>query len=114
MRLGGQLNGDFAHLQHAAGALDPHLADQLMPPLSFSNGNSTLSTSVISPQTRQAADLINAFLPGTVSIDATVSQPGRILVKGHGEPRALVLPFRRAAIPGGFKSAFLPAGGASG
>ncbi|MDE1547350.1 RNA 3'-terminal phosphate cyclase [Dechloromonas agitata] len=104
----------ISHLQHVAGALDPHLVDQLMLPLSFSNGNSTLSTSSISPQTRQAADLINAFLPGAVSIDAAVGQPGRILVKGHGAPRAPVLPCQRISAVGGFKSGFLPARGASG
>lgn len=104
----------ISHLQHAAGALDPHLADQLMLPLSFSNGNSILSTATISPQIRLAAELINAFLPGTVSVDAAVGQPGRILVKGHGAPRAPVLPCRPASMQGRFKSGFLHGGGASG
>ena len=58
--------------------------------------------------------LINAFLPGAVSIDAAVGQPGRILVKGHGAPRAPVLPCQRISAVGGFKSGFLPARGASG
>lgn len=88
----------LANLQREAGAVDAHLANQLMMPLSFSSGNSTLSTSVINRQTVLAADLINQFLPGTVSIDRPIGEAGQILVKGRGAPRGISSQVKEATV----------------
>ena len=76
----------IAHLHCEEGALDSHLASQLMLPLSFANGESALSTSCVSEQMLLTAELINDFLPATISIDAQLGQPGEILVRGNGAP----------------------------
>lgn len=82
----------ISHLQCEVGALDPHLANQLMMPLSFSNGNSMLSSSCINAQTLLAADLINKFLPGTISVDTAQGGAGQIHVRGRGSPKNATSP----------------------
>ncbi|KXB32698.1 hypothetical protein AT959_00405 [Dechloromonas denitrificans] len=77
----------IAHLHCEEGALDSHLASQLLLPLSFANGESALTTSSVSEQMLLTAELINDFLPATISIDAQSGKPGKMLVRGNGAPR---------------------------
>ncbi len=77
----------ISHLHCEEGALDSHLASQLLLPLSFAGGESALSTSCVSEQILLTADLINEFLPATVSIDAQQGKPGKMLVRGNGAPQ---------------------------
>lgn len=102
----------------AGGAVDSHLANQLLLPLAFADGVSAISTSRISQHLLTAAELIARFLPSVVSVSGKVGEPGRIVVRGIGAPspavravpdevtaprvgRSLILPLpgRRAAAP---------------
>jgi len=69
------------------GAVDSHLAAQLLLPLSFACGESELSTSKISEHMFVTAELIDLFLSGTVSVNGRVGDPGSLIVRGRGLPQ---------------------------
>jgi RNA 3'-phosphate cyclase len=72
------------------GAVDSHLAGQLLLPLSFACGESALSTSKISEHMLVTAELIDRFLSGTVSVKGLVGEPGSLIVRGRGLPQPVM------------------------
>lgn len=68
-------------------AVDSHLANQLLLPLSFANGDSELSTSRISEHMLVSAELINRFFSDAVAINGRVGEPGCLIVHGRGLPQ---------------------------
>lgn len=71
---------------NGGGAIDSHLASQLLLPLSFANGDSELSVSRISEHMLVTAELINQYLADTVQIKGQIGQPGEVVVCGRGVP----------------------------
>jgi RNA 3'-phosphate cyclase len=60
------------------GAIDPYLADQLLMPLCLSQDVSHLSTSRITWHLLTNAQILQAFLPVKIDIDAELDQPGLV------------------------------------
>lgn len=79
--LGEYLEGD--------GALDPHLADQVLPALALAEGESAFTTTRLTPHLLTNAWAIRQFLPEVViSIEGAAGGPGRVSVQGIGFRRA--------------------------
>ena len=66
----------------AGGAIDAWLADQLLLPLAFVFGRSTLSVCSISLHLRTNAELLGYFLPARVEIEGETGEPGRVVIEG--------------------------------
>ncbi|MBC8496972.1 MAG: RNA 3'-terminal phosphate cyclase [Chloroflexi bacterium] len=62
------------------GAIDQYLADQLLLPLAFADGQSTLRTSKVTQHLLTNAEVIRAFLPVEIKIDGQPGEPGMIEV----------------------------------
>lgn len=70
----------WAH-HRTEGAIDPHLADQLLAPMALARGPSHFTTSAVTSHLRTQAALIRHFLPVEVHIEAdTEDGPGRVEV----------------------------------
>lgn len=80
----------------SGGAVDSHLASQLLLPLSFADGDSALSVSRISEHMLVTAELIDRFFSDAVVINGRLGEPGGLIIHGHGVPQALA----PATIPG--------------
>jgi RNA 3'-terminal phosphate cyclase (ATP) len=82
------------------GAVDPHLADQLVLPLALATGASALAVSRVSDHLVTNAEIVRRFLPARIAIDAPAGSPGVVRIEGggisHAEPAALD---RRSALP---------------
>ena len=61
-------------------ALDQYLADQLLLPLAFADGPSTLRTSKITNHLITNAQVLRAFLPVSVEISGEIGQPGTVRI----------------------------------
>jgi RNA 3'-terminal phosphate cyclase (ATP) len=61
-------------------AIDQYLADQLLLPLAFANGISTLHTCEVTQHLATNAEVIRAFLPVGIKIDGRLGEPGIIKV----------------------------------
>lgn len=70
------------------GCVDEFLADQLLIPLAFSAGESTVRTVRVTEHLLSNIWLINQFLPRTVRIEGDLDQPGTIYVSGREKTRA--------------------------
>ena len=66
----------------AGGAIDAWLADQLLLPLAFADGESLLSVCRISQHLRTNAELLGYFLPVRVEIEGEIGEPGRVVIAG--------------------------------
>jgi RNA 3'-terminal phosphate cyclase (ATP) len=67
--------------EQAAGAVDPHSADQLLLPLAFAEGRSVYTVSEVTEHLRTNARTIRAFLDRPIRIDEpTDDRPGRVVV----------------------------------
>jgi RNA 3'-phosphate cyclase len=62
------------------GAVDEHLADQLLLPLAFASGPSQFRTSRVTLHLLTNAEILQAFLPIQVQIDGTQGQPGTVTI----------------------------------
>ena len=69
---------------NSEGAVDPWLPDQLLLPLALAEGDSQIRTPAITRHLRTNAEVIEAFLPGTVTLEGPDDQPGDIYVRGRG------------------------------
>lgn len=67
-----------------AGAVDAHLADQLVLPLVLARGSSTFTTVAISRHLLTNAQVVNWFLPGAVTVEGAMGEAGRVTVQGQG------------------------------
>jgi RNA 3'-phosphate cyclase len=65
----------------ADGAVDEHLADQLLLPLAFADGASQYSTSRVTRHLLTNAEVIQAFLPTRVNVLGEEGQPGMVTIQ---------------------------------
>ncbi|HEU5393466.1 MAG TPA: RNA 3'-terminal phosphate cyclase, partial [Candidatus Methylomirabilis sp.] len=78
--------GDYLE---AEGALDPHLADQILPALALAEGESAFTTTVLSSHLLTNAWAIRQFLPEVaITIEGAAGGPGGVRVRGIGFGRA--------------------------
>lgn len=62
------------------GAVDRHLADQLVLPLALASGPSVLTTEAVTLHLLTVAWVVNQFFPGRVVIEGEEGQPGLCLI----------------------------------
>jgi RNA 3'-terminal phosphate cyclase (ATP) len=69
------------------GAIDQYLADQLLLPLSFADGVSTLRTSRVTSHLMTNAEILQLFLPVKIAIEGEIGETGivRIVPQGSKE-----------------------------
>jgi RNA 3'-terminal phosphate cyclase (ATP) len=67
------------------GSVDKYLADQLLLPLSFAEGESIIRASQITQHLRTNRDIIQKFLPISISIQEEGTQSGLIKVSASGK-----------------------------
>jgi RNA 3'-terminal phosphate cyclase (ATP) len=65
-------------------AIDEHLADQLILPLSLVNGVSRLRTSSVTPHLKTNAEVVMAFRPVGIHIKGEAGKPGEVEIEGKG------------------------------
>lgn len=63
------------------GAIDPHLADQLILPLALVPGTSELRTSRVTQHLVTNAEIVKMFLPVAIKIQGQVGQPGFVRIE---------------------------------
>jgi RNA 3'-terminal phosphate cyclase (ATP) len=66
------------------GAVDPHLADQLVLPLALAPGPSELRTSRVTQHLLTNAAIVKMFLPVAIEIEGQIGQPGFIRIGTPG------------------------------
>jgi RNA 3'-terminal phosphate cyclase (ATP) len=66
--------------EDAAGAVDPHSADQILLPLALSEGRSEYTVSEVTEHLRTNAETIRAFLDRAIHIDESGDGPPRVAV----------------------------------
>ena len=64
------------------GAIDEHLADQLVLPLAVTAGASELRTSKVTQHLVTNAEVVREFLPATIEIAGAIGQPGSVCISG--------------------------------
>ena len=62
------------------GAIDQYLADQLLLPLSFADGPSSLHASKVTQHLLTNAEVIQAFLPVEIKIDGQLGESGKVQI----------------------------------
>ena len=67
-----------------AGAVDPHLADQLILPLALASGASELRTSRVTQHLVTNAAIVQMFLPVAIQIEGQIGQPGFVRIGTPG------------------------------
>lgn len=74
------------------GAVDPHLADQLLLPLAIVEGESCYTTSEVTGHLLTNAEVIRAFHPVSITLSGQAGEaaregsPGRVVVRGRALP----------------------------
>ena len=63
------------------GAVDEHLADQLLLPLAFASGPSRFRTSRVTLHLLTNAEVIHTFLPARITIEGQEGQPGTVTIE---------------------------------
>lgn len=76
-------DGFLAHLR-SAGAVDPHLADQLVPYMALARGPSRLTTSSISAHLLTNIWVVEQFLPNRFAVQGEEGKVGSVAVEGIG------------------------------
>ncbi len=66
---------------HAKGALDPHLADQIVPWLAFCHGSSEFTTSRVTRHLLTNIWVIQQFMDVEVRVEGNEGEAGRILIR---------------------------------
>jgi RNA 3'-terminal phosphate cyclase (ATP) len=74
---------DLLDHHRAEGALDPHLADQLVLPLALATGESRFSTSRVTQHLLTNIAVIRQFLPLRVELEGELDTPGLLLLEGR-------------------------------
>lgn len=69
---------DLLNFREAGGALEEHLADQLVLPLALAEGRSQFTTASVSDHLLTNAWVVNRFFPGTVRVEGAEGEPGRV------------------------------------
>ena len=72
-------------LDYLAGdaALDPYLADQLVLPLALTGASSECTTQTVTQHLLTNAWVVDQFLPGRVSVEGRLSEPGVLQIKSR-------------------------------
>ncbi len=70
----------------AGGALDPHLADQIIPYLALANGPSTFTTSRITQHLLTNIWVVKQFMDIDIHVEGKEGEPGRVRVQGKRPP----------------------------
>lgn len=73
----------LAHLR-SSGAVDPHLADQLVLYMALAHGSSKLTTSAISAHLLTNIWVLEQFLPGRLTVEGHEGEIGTVVVEGAG------------------------------
>ena len=68
------------------GALDPHLADQVIPYLALAGGKSEFTTSRITQHLLTNIWVVKQFMDAHIEVEGEVGEEGRIIVMGAGFP----------------------------
>ncbi len=69
------------------GAVEPFLADQLLLPLAFAEGESLLRTSRLTQHILTNAACIRRFVPVEFGIEGILGQPATVRIQGLGRHR---------------------------
>jgi RNA 3'-terminal phosphate cyclase (ATP) len=69
---------DLLDFREAGGALEEHLADQLVLPLALAEGASRFTTAKVSDHLLTNAWVVNQFLPGAVRVQGAEGEPGAV------------------------------------
>lgn len=75
---------DFFEWWRSGEALDKHLADQLILPMSLAGGESEFSTSEITQHLLTNVHTVQQFLPVHISVDGKEGEPGTVRIVGEG------------------------------
>lgn len=67
----------------ADGALDKHLADQMVLPLALAGGASRFTTTAVTGHLLTNAWVVNRFFPGSVRVEGDEGGPGRCTIAGQ-------------------------------
>ena len=78
--------GALRDFLNSDGAMDPWLPDQLLLPLALADGESQLRVPAITQHLRSNAQVIDTFLPGTITLEGPNDEPGDLYICGHGLP----------------------------
>jgi RNA 3'-terminal phosphate cyclase (ATP) len=70
----------------AGGALDPHLADQIIPYLALASGPSTFTTSRITQHLLTNIWVVKQFVDVEIHVEGKEGEPGKVSVQGRGIP----------------------------
>jgi len=70
------------------GAIDAHLADQLILPLALASGTSELRTSRVTQHLLTNAEIVKMFLPVAIEIEGQAGRPGVVRIAGRGSGEA--------------------------
>jgi RNA 3'-terminal phosphate cyclase (ATP) len=71
---------DFLQFMQSAGAIDPHLADQLIPYLALANGKSTFTVSKITQHLLTNIWVVQQFLPTQILVEGKQGEPGKVTI----------------------------------
>ncbi len=68
----------------SSGAVDPHLADQLVVPLALASGASELTTSRVTGHLTTSVEIVKRFLPVSIDVEGKPEAPGVLRIEGSG------------------------------
>jgi RNA 3'-terminal phosphate cyclase (ATP) len=66
------------------GALDPHLADQIIPYAVFCNGTSEFTTSRVTGHLLTNIWVVKQFMDVDITVEGKEGEQGKLIVRGHG------------------------------
>lgn len=72
---------DFLRFLQTKGAIDPHLADQLIPYLALAEGQSTLTVSKITNHLLTNIWVVKQFLPIEISVEGEEGEEGKVVIR---------------------------------
>jgi RNA 3'-terminal phosphate cyclase (ATP) len=81
-RVAEEAANELLEFLHGSGALDRHLADQLVLPLALARGESWFTTERVTQHLITNAWVVNQFFPGRVQVEGDEDQPGACWIKG--------------------------------
>ncbi|MEK7866621.1 MAG: RNA 3'-terminal phosphate cyclase [Planctomycetota bacterium] len=84
---------ELARLLASDGAVDPHLADQLVLPLALIAEESAYTTTEVTPHLRTVLEVVRAFLPADLAVQELPSEPDPQAMRGRqaGAPGRVVV-----------------------
>lgn len=74
----------FERFLAGEGAVDQHLADQLILPLAFAEGTSLVRTAEVTQHLLTNIWVVAQFLPLKIEVDGALGQVGTVLIEGKG------------------------------